>query len=715
MLSLQKFTSVVPRYARQFVTCKVGLSRSSLPARSWFFPKKSRAGIEKTRTLGADIVILDLEDSVAIEEKSLVRNEYVRALDDGVLSGLRVFVRVSDLHATDEVEEDIRALARPDIAGFLLPKVKHPDQVRQVDEILTKVEREHNLERNSKKFVPILEVPEAHFHSDSIASCSQRNVCVIVGSGDFTAAAVCDDHSPTYDAYFSTGVIAAKAAGIEAICGVHDKIDDHAGLEKFCIKMKRCGYVGSVALTPKQILIVNNTFGYTQRELKWVDQVIGDQKDNEIINLIQPSIQESRQMIGPPHREKANSMRERHETQTRLFVTPRTTSSSATIRGTQFKKGISSNVKLGEIIQTPLEVTVTESWKSLWESAFLSTKGYFTSLPRSNILGLEGLPLPFSLAATMAVAFSVSSLSYYARVHLSFTNMFQQRPLTAGDTVRMMFCINKTEKKNGGDGSQYCVAHSTHWMVNQREEVVFQVNKATMFSPSHCDIQGTGETRTATLDPEKSIYRQILLQQPKEFFLPHLPLPNLTPGQLLVHDFVKIMGNSEVRMLCTLLNVVNPHHHNKVRYQATDLLIPGPFVMSAALGSSALDLGEIIYEDIPLCTNPNKVNFGDQIGAVTYVESCQPLSDKPQLEEVKLKHMALKNTDMELLLEMDIPSKLFEAKVMKPSEYESVCAAEFPMLLHKIACVFERRIVRVRPGFVKNKRVPQELILQDSL
>ena len=41
--------------------------------------------------------------------------------------------------------------------------------------------------------------------------------------------------------------------------------------------------------------------------------------------------------------------------------------------------------------------------------------------------------------------------------------------------------------------------------------------------------------------------------------------------------------------------------------------------MSAALGSPALDIGEIIYEDIPLCINPNKVNYGDQIGAVTYI------------------------------------------------------------------------------------------------
>lgn len=717
MIPLQKLIHLIPRSlrARHFASAaKVGgLSRKSFLARSWFFPKKTRAGIEKSRTLDADALVLDLEDSVAAKEKASVRNLYVQALDDGVLSGTRVFVRVSDLDAIHEVEEDIRALKRPEVLGFLLPKVKHPDQVRQIDDILTKVEKEQTKEANAAQLVPILEVPEAFFHSDTIASCSSRTLCVIVGSGDFTAAAVCDDHSPTYDAFFSQGAIAARAAGIEAVCGVHDKIDDHIGLEKFCRKMKRCGYVGGAALTPKQISIMNNVFEYTPRELKWIDQVLEQGKgDTTNIKLIKPSVQESRQMIGPPHKDKATAMRERHTTQLQEFIAPRSTlASTDALRGTQLKKGISPNIKFGEIVQTPYEATITSSWKSLWEMAFLSTKGYHTSLLSCTSLGFKDLPLPFSLVATMAVAFSVSSLSYYARVHLCFKDMFQQRPLISGDTVRAMFCINSSEKKRAGDGDQYCIADSTHWLVNQRDEVVFQVDKKTMFSPSHCNIQDTATDKTCatSLQPLKSLHRQNLLQQPDRCFLPRLPVPELTPGQLLVHDLVKIMGNSEVRMLCTLLNIVNPHHHNKIRYQATDLLVPGPFVMSAALGSSALDIGEIIYEDIPLCINPNKVNFGDQIGAVTYIESCAPLSTNPHLEEVKLKHLALKNTDMEILSETDIPKKFFEV-VMKPSEYESICAAEIPMLLHKIACVVERRIIRVQPGLAKDSSIPKELV-----
>jgi len=122
------------------------------PAKSWFFPKKTRKALEKTKYLGADVVVLDLEDSVAEGEKFKVREEYTRALDDGAFSGQRVFVRVSDLESPAEVEEDLRALCRPEIFGFLLPKVRHPDQVRQIDAILTSVEKRNGLSTQTKKF-----------------------------------------------------------------------------------------------------------------------------------------------------------------------------------------------------------------------------------------------------------------------------------------------------------------------------------------------------------------------------------------------------------------------------------------------------------------------------------------------------------------------------------------------------------------------------------
>ena len=677
------------------------------PARSWFFPKKSREGLEKTRILGADVIVLDLEDSVAKDEKSRVRDEYIQALDDKVFAGQNVFVRVSDLECNSEVEEDLRALVRPEITGFLLPKVKYAEQIIQIDNLITKIEKQTNVNLLSKTFVPILEGPQSYFNSYPIATSSKRNICLIAGSGDFTADTVCMDHSIAYDAFFGSILIAAKAAGIEAVCGVHDKIDDHAGLERFCLKMKNTGFIGVAALTPKQIPIINNAFSCSHKEKAWIDNVLyQDDSTKANCGLIRPSVQESRQMVGPPHKKLASSLKLRHEIQS---SGENSIKSDHTVRGTPLMtKGIASNISLGEVIHTPHEITITESWRNLWESAFLRNKGYFNSLNRCTSLGLAGVPLPFSLIATMGIAFSVSNLSYYARVHLRLKNVFQNRPVYEGDTVRAMFTINSINRKKGGDGNQYCLADSTHWVVNQHNEVVFQAEKLTMFDPSNCKVKETSNSKHShRLIPSQSIYQQQMLQKTNSSILPITSTTELIPKTLIVHDFVKAMGESEVRMLCNLLNIVNPHHHNLVRYQATDLLIPGPFVMSAAIGCAALDIGEIVYEEIPVCINPNKVNFKDQIGSITYVESCKQLNSL--FEEVKLKHIALKNTDMEVLSQKDMPQKLFEAEMMKPSEYEKICAKEFPMLLHKIACIVERRIIRVRPGLVRSCINPKEL------
>ena len=704
MNSLQKLCA---RYYSGGVVLPLSL-KSPFFARSWFLCEKTRNGLEKASALSADVVILDLEDTVASQEKSTVRSEYNRALNDGVFLSKRVFVRVDCITtAAEEVREDLKTFTRPEVAGFILPKLKHPDQVREVDELLTSIERERNLQHNLTKLVPMLELAEAYFQSDLIASCSKRNICVLAASADFTASTACEDHSPTYDAFFGRAVMAAKAAGIEAVCGIHDKLDDYAGLEKFCIKMKRSGFVGAIALTPHQIHIINNAFNRTRREIIWMEQAL-----EANIKFIQPSVQESRQLIGPPHKEKASFMRAQHEAHIEEFMPPKKHTAGATIKGMRIKSGLSPDMKLGELIQNPLQVSITDSWKSLWESAFLSTKGYFNSMAQSNKLGFESMPLPFSLMATIATAFSVFNLTCHARLHLSFKNMFQHRPVLSGDTVRAMFVINNIDEKRGGDGNQYHITNSTHWMINQRNEVVFQMDKSTMFSPSDCNINKTGSPCTVQKqDPQQSKFRYHLLKQPEENFFPYFSGPVLTPGQLLVHDFVKVMGDSEVRMLCTLLNFYHPHHFNQLRYQATDILVPGLFVMSAALSGSAIDIGEVIYEDIPYSINPNKVNFGDQIGTVTYVESCRPLPNSRHLEEVNLKHFALKNTDMEILSEMDIPKQFFESKTMKPHEYEAICSTEFPMLLHKIVCVTERRIIRVRPGFVKPRITLQDFVM----
>jgi citrate lyase beta subunit len=655
-----------------------------------FFPKKSRECFEKMKLLQPDIVVLDLEDSVESQEKPGVRQLYLQALKDGMFPERNVFVRSSSLDCYAELIEDLRMFVGSGIAGFVLPKVEKSECVLETENLIAKIEKDKGLLDGSTKFIPIVETPLAHFHVNDIASCTKRNVGILAGSGDLTAEVVCDDHSSTYDAFFSNAVLAAKSNNIIPLCGVHDKIDDHIGFEKFCLKMKRSGFNGTVVLTPKQILMANYIFSLSPKEKEWTDDVLRREK---WLKTIQKSVQESRQMIGPPHRIKAQNM---IKTMTKIDKKP-----LKPIRGTFSVNGMCPDLSIGEVVPVPLEVQLDNSWTTLWNSSFINTDC-------TNQHSKQHVP--FSLASTMAVAFSVSSLTYHARVHLAFRNIFQHRQLSSNDRVRAMFRIESISSKKGSDGNQYSIVYSTHWLINQHDEVVLQLEKVTMFQPDNCKLQLTGNQNTKSLVPQSSYLRGNLLNYPHETFLPCSPNQPLVPGKLLVHDQVKVMGHSETRMLCNLLHIVNPHHHNVIRYDAVDILVPGPFVMSAGISIAGSDIDQVIYQEVPLCINPNKVNMGDQLGTMTYVMDVREVDGKPQYEEVTLKHVVVKNLDMEVVVQTDLPMELFEGdEVMKPSKYEAMCANYCPLLLHKIACIIVRKIIRLKPGLSSSTKVPQEL------
>lgn len=673
---------------------KTTMKMSTYPMRSLFFVKKTRKAMEKVKTLKSDIVILDLEDSIAKDNKTGIRELYWDALRSNLFDDVKVYVRSSSLDFIGEVKEDLNTFAGSGIEGFMLPKLRDDKEVVEVDRLLTSIEQRKNLPIMQTKLLPIIETLPAYFALHRIASASKRNVGIIGGSGDFTAESLCEDHSATYDAFFGKCVLAAKCAGILPLWGVHDKIDDHAGFYKVNSKMKGCGFAGTAALTPEQIAMANAIYSLTPREISWIQSV---QSNGSMIKLIQPSVQESRQMIGPPHYDKASNLLKQYPptSQSKRGQRPSITGPS---------KGLSPTIKMGEVNFVPDECTITDGMISMWNSSFLQY-----SSNKSPVRDTKNTlcQVPFSFSTTLAVALSVQSFSYHARAHLGFKDIFQVRPIAPGDVVRGMFRIDDVLLKKGGDGNSYAIAKSKHWLVNQEDKVVLQLEKATMFHPDHCTPKLAASKNTSELQPELSILFNSSLKCDN---LPLKESPNLSPGGIIFHDIAKVMGHSEVRMLCSLLKIVNPHHHNKVRYNSTDILVPGPFVMAAALSSASADVGNIVYEEIPSCVSLNKVNLGDQIGTMTFVEKCSTSESNPNLEEVLLKHVAIKNTDMMVLTDSDIPQKLFSGELVKPSEYEALCIAELPHFIHKIACTVTRRIIRIRSGLSKVDTVPQELL-----
>ena len=667
---------------------------ASYPIRSIFFAKKTRAALEKVKSIRPDIVALDLEDSVAEDEKESVRELYLNALRDKLFTGTKVFVRTSPLANIEDLQKDITMFTGSGIEGFILPKVESEADIIEVERVIAAIEKEKNEPMMQTKLLPLIETSPAYFALDKIAFASKRNIALAAGSGDFTADVLCDDHSHTYNAYISKVVLAAKCAGIQSIWGVHDKIDDNIGFDKYCNQMKRSGFAGAWALTPKQVIMANAIFSLSPNESQWIQAV---RNNGANIKVIQRSVQESRQMIGPPHRLKAENMAKQYPSIYKGNDERKPTTNSSS-------NGISPTLKIGEIVPAPHEITVTESLINTWDSSF--SKYSSNGLINGNSVTQCA---PFSLTVTMAVALTVSSLSYHARVHLGFKDIFQERPLLPGDTVRALFRIEDVKVKKGGDSNLYSVATSKHWVVNQNNRIVLQLDKVTMFQPKFCALKSAATKNMKSLYIGDSSLYESLIKCNEHPFLSLKSSPEISTGDIIVHDSVKVMGCSETRLLCNLLNIINPHHHNIARYSDTDILVPGPFVMSAVLSNATQSIGQIIYEDIPYCVHPNKVNLGDQIGTITFIQSCKVLELNPQFEEVVMKHVAVKNIDMEILSSLNLPLELFTEDQMKPSEYEQLCSSEIPLLIHKIVCIMTRKVIRLRPGLYKHAAIPNEL------
>lgn len=489
--------------------------------------------------------------------------------------------------------------------------------------------------------------------------------------------------------------MAARAAQILPIAGPWDKIDDHVGIEKFHRKMKACGFAGAVTLTPSQSIQANIAFSYSPKELQWAEKVMGSE---ERISVVQTSVQESRQMVGPPHRLIASRI-----CQENLYIQDMSSASGKRrlLHGRMPQRGLRDEVQIGRTLHPPLEITITESWKALWESAFLTVNRLTTSNDFASRLGLKSVPLPFTLINTLALALTVTSFSESARVHLGCYDAVQRKPVFPGDTLSCACHINDAKTLTNKEENQYTLVYSSHHLFNQKNEKVFTVQKRTMFPPLKIENQPqvVDDAILGVANEISSSWRQFITSQSTALLSPTTAhaQPSLPIGELIIHNDYKCFGISETRMLCKLFKITNAHHHNIVRYSPSDILVPGPFVIAAMVSNTVYDLGDVVYEEYPVHTNINKVNPGDQIGTLTIIKSIRQLPENPELEEITLHHIGVKNVDLEWLVNSGVPGDLFGKELQKPAQYEEFCVAHCPILYRRIACQAVRKIVRVSP------------------
>lgn len=241
-------------------------------------PASSERMIEKAAAGNADLVFLDLEDSVAPNEKVAARSKAIQALKTLDWGKKTRAVRVNDLESEYAYQDIISVVeeAGEYLDILIVPKVKSARDVWWVDVLLAQIEK--RLKRPRRIGLEVLiEVVEAMLNVEEIARASSRLEAIIFGHIDYSAsqgidARLAGNDLDTYpgDLWHYTRnrvVIAARAAGIDALDGPYLDFKNPDGYRRECIRAKALGMTGKWAIHPGQIDIANEVFSPTAEEV----------------------------------------------------------------------------------------------------------------------------------------------------------------------------------------------------------------------------------------------------------------------------------------------------------------------------------------------------------------------------------------------------------------------------------------------------------------
>ncbi len=236
---------------------------SARPRRSaLYMPAGNPRAIAKARELACDVVILDLEDSVAPDAKTAARDLAIAAITEGGFGRRERVVRVNDLD-TPWGEADLAAVAaspvRPD--AVLAPKVSSP---ADVDAYAA------HLPAGVALWI-MVETCASLFALDRLASAGGPLSTLVVGSNDLVKEMRCQvdaDRRPL-QAALSLTVAAGRAHGLSVLDGVWNDIADLEGLERQCRQGVEFGFDGKTLIHPDQIVVANRAFAPEPDEVAW--------------------------------------------------------------------------------------------------------------------------------------------------------------------------------------------------------------------------------------------------------------------------------------------------------------------------------------------------------------------------------------------------------------------------------------------------------------
>lgn len=221
-----------------------------------------------------DGIILDLEDSVAPENKPDARILVRNALHAVDFMGSERMVRINQLPLGLEDLDEI-VPASPNL--ILIPKVESPEEIKAVEERIMALQKEcFGTIKEEPFFMPIIESARGILHSFAIAQVSPRTVALAIGLEDYTADLGTRRTKEGTESLFARQMLvnAAKASGVQAIDTVFSDVGDMEGLRESVREARALGFDGKGCIHPRQIRLINEGFLPDEAEIKKARRIV---------------------------------------------------------------------------------------------------------------------------------------------------------------------------------------------------------------------------------------------------------------------------------------------------------------------------------------------------------------------------------------------------------------------------------------------------------
>ena len=239
-----------------------------------FVPGNNQRFLEKAKSISADIVCFDLEDSVPEKEKSKARKLIKTALAQRKHYLPNVYVRTNSPES-GKIESDLKEIIQKGVDGVVIPKVNSAKELKKIEKTIISLEKKAKI--SGTRIIPSIESALGVVNCYEIASYSKRIDAIVFGIFDLL-----NDMGIEYTKGNPLGAkysrykipVVATAAGVYAIDGIWQDVKAKSGLRKDCKIGRSLGYVGKSVIHPDQVETVHKIFHPNKTEVAWAKLVV---------------------------------------------------------------------------------------------------------------------------------------------------------------------------------------------------------------------------------------------------------------------------------------------------------------------------------------------------------------------------------------------------------------------------------------------------------